>query len=192
MQNLIPTNPLDNLTRIEYKGQPVLTTAQLAAALSTPDKVVTAQNLIYNFKYNASRYVEGKHYFKLEGEELITFKNIIGNSNDVVSPRSARLMLWTRRGVARHCKSVNTNIAWDVYEVLEDTYFNVEQIIRNLKKPSEENKELARITCKLASHADDPYEKRKLVVKAANLLFGEEFLPTPSKPVEQLSLFYVK
>ena len=190
MQNLIPVNPLEHLTRIEFKGQPVLTTAQLAAALSTPDRVVSSRNLIDNFKYNASRYVEGKHYFKLEGEELNTFKNINGNFGDVPQ-KAARLLLWTRRGVARHCKSVNTDVAWDVYEALEDTYFKVEAILRESKTPSEENKEIAKITCKLAAHADNPYEKRKLVVKAANLLFGEDFLPLPDvKHVEQLSLFY--
>lgn len=190
MQNLIPTNPLDNLTRIEYKGQPVLTTAQLAAALSTPDKVVTAQNLSYNFKYNASRYVEGKHYFKLEGDELEILRS--GNSGLQISPKVRHIFLWTKRGCLHHCKSVNTDVAWKVYEYLEDHYFNsVEKV-----KPVVSVADFERATrmCKLASHSKDPYKREKLVAEAANLLFGEEVftVPQPPKQVEQLSLFYMK
>lgn len=180
-------NPVDTLTRIEYHGQPVLTTEQLADALSSPDKPVKAQNLIYNFRYNADRYIEGKHYFKIEGEELEVLR--IGNSNLQISPKARSLMLWTERGCLYHCKSVNTDVAWDAYERLVDTYFNVKQILKDKPLPSISNYKLAIAATKLAAHAEDPYEKRKLVVKAANLLFGEGFLPEPSKPTVQLTLF---
>ena len=190
MQNLIPTNPLDNLTRIEYKGQPVLTTAQLAAALSTPDKVVTAINLVNNFKNNRERFVEGKHFFKLEGEEFKAFRDSIKNFYPIQA--KSNLLLWTKRGVARHCKSVGTDIAWDVYEVLEENYFNsVEKV-----KPVVSVADFERATrmCKLASHSKDPYKREKLVAEAANLLFGREEFTVPPEPkrVEQLSLFYFK
>ena len=189
MQTLIPTNPLDNLTRIEYKGQPVLTTAQLAAALSTPEKIVTTQNLIYNFNYNASRYVEGKHFFKLEGKALAIFKNIIGNSN-VVPQRTSRFMLWTKRGCLHHCKSVNTDVAWKVYEYLEDHYFNT-LASKELPPVTVDAFERADAMRKLACHTKAPYKREKLVAEAANLLFGREEFTAPNfQPVEQLSLFY--
>lgn len=180
-------NPVDTLTRIEYHGLPVLTTEQLAKALSSPDKTVTVQNLSYNFKYNQARYIEGKHYFKVEGEELEILRTSFSGLQ--ISPKTRSLYLWTKRGCARHCKSVNTDTAWDVFEVLEDTYFNVEKILKDKPLPSISNYKLAIAATKLAAHAEDPYEKRKLVVKAANLLFGEEFLPEPSKATVQLSLF---
>ncbi len=189
MQNLILANPLDNITRIEYHGQPVLTTAQLAELLSTPDRIVTAQNLIYNFKNNATRYVEGKHYFKVEGDELTTFKSIMKNSNDVPK-NTARLMLWTKRGVARHCKSVGTDIAWDVFERLEDTYFNVEKILKDAPLKSISEYKIAIALTRLAAHADDPYMKKRLVAEAANRLLGEKVFAVPvSTPVVQLTLF---
>lgn len=34
------------------------------------------------------------------------------------------LILWTERGAARHAKMLKTNQAWEVFEKLEDCYFN--------------------------------------------------------------------
>ena len=34
------------------------------------------------------------------------------------------LYLWTDRGAARHAKILDTDEAWEVYEELEDNYFN--------------------------------------------------------------------
>ena len=181
-------NPVDTLTRIEYHGLPVLTTEQLAKALSSTDKPVTVNHIKQNFSYNRDRYIEGKHYFKLEGDELATFKNWVENSYSV-SKNTRTLYLWTERGCLYHCKSVNTDVAWDAYERLVDTYFNVKQILKDKPLPSISNYKLAIAATKLAAHAEDPYEKRKLVVKAANLLFGEEFLPEPAKPTVQMTLF---
>lgn len=65
MMNLVPSNPLENITRIEYHGQPVLTTAQLAEYYET-----SPENIKRNFSNNADRFVECKHYFKVEGEDL--------------------------------------------------------------------------------------------------------------------------
>ena len=185
MQNLIPTNPLDNLTRIEYKGQPVLTTAQLAEFYET-----STENIKRNFSNNVERFVFGKHYFKLEGEELDILRG--KNFHLQISPKTRLLYLWTKKGCARHCKSVGTDRAWDVFEVLEENYFNsVEKV-----KPVVSVADFERATrmCKLASHSKDPYKREKLVAEAANLLFGEEVFTVPPEPkrVEQLSLFYVK
>lgn len=190
MNNLIPlASPLENITRIEYHGQPVLTTAQLAEALSTENKSVTANNLKLNFRNNADRFVEGKHFFRLEGSELDTFKDLVKNFN-LVPKNTPHLYLWTKRGCARHCKSVGTDVAWDVFEVLEDTYFNVEKIIREVPMKSVSDFKRGRELGKLAAHAEDPYTKRRLVARAANLILGEEFIEVPDwKPIAQITLF---
>lgn len=77
-----------------------------------------------------------------------------------------------------------------MFETLEDTYFNVEKLLREKPLVSVSNYKLAMAATRLAAHADDPYTKRKLVAKAANLLFGEDFVTVPdSEPVVQLTLF---
>lgn len=186
MQTLIPVKPLDNITRVEYKGQPVLTTEQLAAALSTPDKVVTINNLQANFRNNRDRFIEGKHFFRLTGKELDELRNCMKNFQTVIPPRTAILYLWTKRGVARHCKSVGTDVAWDIYERLEDTYFAVEQLLRDKPLVSVADFERGVRLCKLASHARDPYTKKRLVAEAANLILGKDFLALPKA---QITLF---
>ena len=184
MQNLITTsNPLENITRIEYKGQPVLTTAQLAEFYECAPSAISN-----NFKNNESRYVKGKHFFKVEGDELKVLRS--ENFGLQISPQARVVYLWTKKGCARHCKSVGTDKAWEVFETLEDTYFNVEKLLREKPLASVSNYKLAMAATRLAAHADDPYTKRKLVAKAANLLFGEGFVTVPDcPPVVQLTLF---
>ena len=105
---------------ILFKNKPVITTAQLAGFYG-----VSQKNILDNFRYNADRFVEGKHFFKLEGEVLKEFKNIPENFGNV-SKNAARIILWTERGAARHAKMLDTDHAWDVFERLEDCYFNQE------------------------------------------------------------------
>ena len=88
----------------------------------------------------------------------------------------------------RHCKSVGTDIAWEVFELLEDTYFNL-VVDRDKPLASVSDFRRGRELAKLAQSAQDPYTKKRLVAKAANLILGEEFLPVPSQSAMQLSLF---
>lgn len=182
MSDLTPTNTLDNITRIEYHGQLVLTTAQLAEFYET-----SATNLSANFKNNEDRFIEGKHYFKLEGDDL----EILRSKNFwlQISPKTRVFYLWTKRGCARHCKSVGTDRAWDVFEALEDTYF-AQRVNRDKPLPSVTDFQRAVAFTKLAAHAEDPYMKKRLVVEAANLLNGEEMFAVPDyRPAVQLTLF---
>lgn len=183
MELTTTNNPLDHFTRIEYKGQPVLTTEQLAACLSTEDKVVKPQNLIYNFNYNRDRYIKEKHFFVLEGSELELLR--IGNSNLQISPKARVIYLWTKRGCLHHCKSINTDVAWKVYEKLEDTYFNVVGE-HDAPLPSIADYERGLALCRLSSHAKDPYTKKRLVAEAANLISGKALLKPPTA---QMTLF---
>lgn len=53
------------LAEVEWKGERVITTAQLAEVYETsPD------NVKVNFNRNAIRFQNGKHFYLLEGEEL--------------------------------------------------------------------------------------------------------------------------
>lgn len=54
---------------MEVKGFRVLTTRQLADAYGT-----TKDKIIYNFNYNKDKYVLGKHYIEVMGEELRRLK----------------------------------------------------------------------------------------------------------------------
>lgn len=183
MQNLIPlANPLENITRIEYHGQRVLTTAQLAEFYECSTSAISN-----NFKNNEDRYVKGKHYFKVEGDELKVLRS--ENFGLQISPQTRVVYLWTKRGAARHCKSVGTDKAWEVFEVLEDTYFS-EPVNHEKPLPSVTDFQRAVAFTKLAAHADDPYMKKRLVIEAANLLFGEEVFKVQDwTPHVQMTLF---
>lgn len=98
---------------VAYLGKPILTTAQLAEYYDTTVKIISQ-----NFNRNSERFIEGKHYFKLEGELLKNFKETIPQ-NEEWFKHSTALYLWTRRGAARHAKMLTTEKAWEVYEKLE-------------------------------------------------------------------------
>lgn len=103
--------------RITYKDRPVCTTQQLAQFYSCTEK-----NISDNYANNRDRFEEGKHFVKLEGAALQAFKNCPENFGSVAS-RAASLILWTELGSARHAKMLTTDKAWDVYEEMEETYF---------------------------------------------------------------------
>ena len=107
-----------NLSPVTYNQIPVITTDLLAHLYGTKIK-----NISDNFLNNTTRFMPGKHYFKIEKNELREFKNrpeTIG----LVGKNARSLILWTERGAARHAKMLETDQAWDVFERLEDCYFN--------------------------------------------------------------------
>lgn len=106
---------------VDYNGVRVLTTEQLAQAYECEPS-----HIIKNFNNNKDHFEEGKHFFKIEGDELRDFKNYIQNL-DVVGSRTKSLYLWTRRGASRHCKMLGTEKAWEMYDNLEENYFNPPQ-----------------------------------------------------------------
>ena len=107
---------VDRLPPVEWKDVPVVTTELLAKVYGTDSKHI--QN---NYARNSSRFVEGKHYFKLSGSELADLRPSLRGSQ--ISPKARSLILWTERGAARHAKMLETDQAWDVFEQLEDFYF---------------------------------------------------------------------
>ena len=116
---------------IRFKNQPVVTTAQLAIYFDT-----APVRIRQNHDRNKDRFVEGKHYYKITGDELKKFKKALSSSK-ILSQNASSLILWTERGAARHAKMLDTDHAWDVFEGLEDCYFNQEQKVpvKNEVKP---------------------------------------------------------
>lgn len=107
-----------NVLAIEWNGERVITTVQLADIYGT-----SIDNVRINFNNNKQHFKGGKHYFLLKGEELRSFKH---NVNDIyaVKPNVNQLYLWTRRGASRHCKILDTEKAWEQFDCLEENYFN--------------------------------------------------------------------
>ena len=108
-------------------GKRVLTTAQLAEAYGTEPKIINN-----NFGRNISRYKAEKHYFLLEGMDLKDFKR--NHQYDESLNRVNKLYLWTEKGAWLHAKSLNTDLAWDAYEMLVDEYYTIQENIVPLSK----------------------------------------------------------
>ena len=105
---------------LEVKGMKVLTTKQIAEAYGT-----TKDKIIYNFNYNKDKYILGKHYIEVIGEELRRLKRTCENQMSLKYAKS--LYLWTEKGALLHAKSLNTDKAWEVYDYLVDFYFRVKE-----------------------------------------------------------------
>lgn len=121
---LIPTvSTSASLPPLTYKGLPVVTTEMLAKAYGCPTK-----NIQDNFLNNRGRFTEGKHFYTLANGELKEFRAEICDpkfSGCKISTKARNLTLWLERGAARHAKMLNTDQAWDVFEMLEETFFRV-------------------------------------------------------------------
>lgn len=103
---------------IEWKGQRVITTAQLADVYETE-----TDNVKKNFQSNKTHFKEGEHFFLLKGADLKEFKNRVTDF-PLVGKNANQLYLWTRRGASRHCKMLGTDKAWEQFDVLEENYYN--------------------------------------------------------------------
>ncbi|HBJ6962349.1 TPA: ORF6N domain-containing protein [Salmonella enterica] len=104
-----------DLQRIEYRGQRVVTSEQMAAGYGT-----TVDRIRQNFNRNKSRFVEGRHYFQITGGELSAFRV---SFSDAVNKHTTSLTLWTERGAANHAKMLETDQAWNYHEDLVEFYF---------------------------------------------------------------------
>ncbi|MGQ1104705.1 ORF6N domain-containing protein [Acinetobacter baumannii] len=117
---------------INFNSVPVVTTEMLADFYQTETKHI--QN---NYLRNSARFIEGKHFFKLVGEQLKQFKNL-PSLRGLVNKRAPQLTLWTERGAARHAKMLDTDQAWEVFEQLEDCYFVRKEILAKTHKSERE------------------------------------------------------
>lgn len=118
---LLPSSPVaPSFPPLAYQGVPVLTTEMLAQAYE-----VEAKRIRQNFANNRERFIEGKHFFTITGRELKVFRLQVENFDSQLSPKVRALTLWTERGAARNAKILDSDRAWDVFELLEETFFRV-------------------------------------------------------------------
>lgn len=103
---------------IELNNERLLTTEQLAEFYGASETQIKT-----NFNRNKDKFIERKHYYRLEGQELKDFKNRVTDSN-LVGKNASVLILWTKRGASRHSKMLGTDRAWNMYDELEENYFN--------------------------------------------------------------------
>lgn len=149
---------MNNPKITEYRDIRVLTTQQIAEAYGTEERRISE-----NFNANKKRYVEGKHFIRLEGQELKEFLqsaiSVVQNPNKVRS-----LYLWTEKGAFLHAKSLNTDVAWEVYDRLVDSYF---------QKPQKRltDREMMRIQLEMY---DEHEERITHLENTMNLDFGQQ------------------
>lgn len=110
---------MNELQITELNGQRVLTTQQIAEGYGTTNKVISN-----NFNNNRARFEEGKHFILLMGEYL---KEFLHSQNLGTQNKIRKLYLWTEKGALLHAKSLGTDEAWDMYDILVDTYFKVQE-----------------------------------------------------------------
>ena len=135
---------VETLSPITYNQIPVITTELLAQLYGTE-----AIRIQQNHARNAERFIEGKHFYKLVGDELRGMKHRLSLSESVKIVRNVRsLILWTERGAARHAKMLETDQAWEVFEKLEDCYFSQKQ------PPATQNSPTLNDKCALLIHFD--------------------------------------
>ncbi|EKR5135360.1 ORF6N domain-containing protein [Escherichia coli] len=113
---------VETLSPITHNQIPVITTELLAQLYGTD-----SDNIKKNYSRNADRFYEGKHFYKVIGDELKNLRVTLSHSQNPISPKTRSLILWTERGAARHAKMLETDQAWEVFEKLEDCYFSRKQ-----------------------------------------------------------------
>ena len=121
---------MNELKIIEHKNKRVLLTSQLAESYGTNNDTITK-----NFNRNKERYIEGKHYCILQGNDLKEFR---ANGQIDLLPNINKLYLWTERGAFLHAKSLNTDKAWEVYDSLVEHYFKTQESKYELPTTPEE------------------------------------------------------
>lgn len=168
------------MTIIEHSGERVLTTEQLAEAYGC-----TAQQIQQNFNNNRERFEQGKHYFFFDGDELRKFKeNYFENFEAVgIGKRTPQLYLWTKRGAARHSKMLGTDRAWEMFDELEEHYFNPQQkpmselelmqaSIKRLVDMEHKQDELSNQQARMQADIDDAHTEMKHMKTNIEILEG--------------------
>lgn len=128
---------VQELIPVEYKGVRCLTGKQIGELFGT-----TPARIKDNFRRAKKYFIEGEHYFKVNGEDLRDLKEQVEEEiskrieefeRDAkkVSPTPLSPLvgvcrdvnLYTVKGAARHCKMLNMPNALEVFMELEKTYF---------------------------------------------------------------------
>lgn len=124
---------------------------------------VSKDKIIYNFNYNKDRYVLGKHYIEVFGEELRRLKRTCEIQSSFKYAKT--LYLWTEKGALLHAKSLNTDKAWEVYDYLVDFYFRAKEEPKPV--PVETAPVVSKKDDKKLPQIDDPIRALKLLLQVA-------------------------
>lgn len=108
---------MKDLIPVKFNEEIVITTKTLAEVYECNEKQIKQ-----NYNNNKDKFIEGKHYYKLQGEKLKKLR--VENFDLQISPMTRELYLWTKRGASRHCKMLGTDKAWEMFDTLEENYFN--------------------------------------------------------------------
>ncbi len=158
---------------LKHQEQVVATSEQLADKFG-----VDVKRLVKNFNNNKTKYVEGKHYFLLKGEDLSLYTQ---NLDVQISSKTRHLYLWTEKGAFNHVKSLGTDEAWDAYQFMVDKYFRMREMaekiehtitlpyslpdaFRLLAEKSVEEQRLTAENIALREHSHAIYEEAKAAV----------------------------
>ncbi|MBC9786443.1 phage antirepressor KilAC domain-containing protein [Heliobacterium chlorum] len=152
---------MKSLQVIEMNGQRVLMTAQLAEAYGTDNKHISD-----NYKYNQERYTEGKHFYCLQGDELKSFKIGYPEISDTLKYTSI-LYLWTEKGAWLHAKSLNTDQAWEAYEMLVDEYYRLKEQRQQSEPQYELPSNFAEALRQLADSVEENHRLRETIQEQA-------------------------
>ena len=190
----------NQLVPIEINNQRILTTQQLAAVYGASE-----QQVQHNFNNHKDNFVEGKHYYRVSGEEFRDFQNHFDNIEVVlgISKHAPQLYLWTERGANRHCKILDTDKAWEQFDNLEETYFRVKEqrpaciedvLIQSLQEMKEVKQQIQATNKRLDGISDivalDTHswreDARRLIVKIAQAIGGNEYIKDVNAEVFRL------
>lgn len=146
---------------VEKNGVRVLTTRQLTEWYHTEEWQIKQ-----NFRNNKKRFVLGKHYIALQGEELKEFKSKVENIY-LVGKTAKILYLWTEKGALLHAKSLNTDKAWEVYDYLVDFYFRAKEESKETKPVPVEMKPVVKKEEQKLPQIDNPIRVFKVLLQVA-------------------------
>lgn len=155
---------MTEIQKIEVNGIRVLTTKQLAEAYET-----TEDKIRWNFKYNRKKYVQGKHFIIIEGDELREMKSKC--EFHTLFKQAKSVCFWTEKGALLHAKSLNTDKAWEVYDYLVDFYFRTkEHQEKRAEEPKPQGKQVVDIP--VNRKAQDMMTELRKNMAALDVLLG--------------------
>ena len=169
MENFV----IPEIAPLFHNGQKVLTINQIAVLFKC-----NGTNIRMAFSRHRKDFIENEDYFFLNYEQLTEFKATnrrITSVNNLgyapVSPLASSLYLWTKSGVYKISKFIDTDNAKLIYSALQRRYFSqiTPPTLQENSTP-ENNLEKATLLVKIAELTDDQNFKESLLKRAAELL----------------------
>ncbi|SCM71532.1 hypothetical protein KL86PLE_100252 [uncultured Pleomorphomonas sp.] len=125
-----------DISRIEYRGEPVVTFAMVDEVHQRPDGTAGR-----TFRENRTRFVEGEDFVSLDQPDEIRRLGFTRPQGGT----PASVILLTRRGYLKLVKPLTDDRAWAVQGEMIDRYFLVEQIVGAVPLDAEARKTIGGI-----------------------------------------------